>query len=88
MLVTLFYGCIDYGPVHRPFTHFAVKQVRSVCEGAPCREQHATRQRLSKNESLPNCVLVPVWRATVGPRQNAAKPNGNWKLQGKKTHQK
>lgn len=55
----------------------------------PCREQHATLPTASKNESLPNCVWMPEYHASVIPTQNAAKHNWNWQLRGiseRKTH--
>jgi len=54
-----------------PF-HFETSEVCS-CRRTPCREQHVSLPRLSKNESLPNCVLVPEWHCTIIPLQHARK---------------
>lgn len=62
-----------------------------LCRRTPCREQHVTLPTPSKNESVPNCVWMPEWHASIIPKRNASKHNRNWQLQGiseRKTHLK
>lgn len=59
-----------------------------LCRRTPCREQHVSLPTPSKNESVPNCVSVPEWHVSIIPKQNAAKLNRNWQLQGTRGEKK
>lgn len=85
--------CIDCSPASARFGfpfEYETSEL-SLCRRTPRREQHVTLPTASKNESEPNCVWMPECHASIIPKQNAAKHNWNWQLQGiseRKTHLK